>query len=302
VKTSVRKTGWWICLGAAVLCGAGMALAMDRPPYPSVTDRIHTGLMAGRASAGHSLLERRPTLDAAAGRRAEQGAARPHKKRFSDAIPLGLTFPGDDHRYRRTVERMILLRGVAPVTGVLEKWEEHDSAWETLTAGEWDAIGYGTATAQDGWFIFIAILARDLKIRDSPRDIYQAEQFVFGAINAIRRDHDLPDMKLSSNLARVARNHSREMADFNRFAHEGIGGTTPARRVTAAGISYKGVAENITMNNNPEEAMHQAVRDWMDSPGHRKNILDRRFRTTGVGVAVSEDGKYYFTQLFLLPK
>jgi uncharacterized protein YkwD len=302
VKNAARKSGAWICLAVVLLCGVGMAANLDRPPYPTVAARIHTELMAGRKSAGNAILERRATLDAVAERRAEQVAVRPHKKRLQDAAPIGRTFPGDDHLYRRTTERMILLKEIAPVTGVLEKWESLPSAWKSLTQGEWDAIGYGTATANDGWYIFIAILARDLKIRDSPRDIYQAEQFVFRSINAIRRDHDLTDLKLSSNLSKVARKHSREMADFDRFAHEGLGGTTPAKRVTAAGIRYAGVAENITMNNNPEEAMQQAVRDWMDSPGHRKNILDRRFRTTGVGVAVSEDGKYYFTQLFLFDK
>lgn len=279
---------WLICLGAVTLGWAG-----------TVTDRIHTRLMTARESAGNSVLERRSTLDTAASLRAEQIAARPHTKRLSDASALGLTFPGDEHRYRRTVERLILLKGIAPVEGVPEKWKAQSSAWETLIGGDWNAIGYGTAEADDGWFVFTAILAEELAVRDSPNDIRQAEQFVFQSINGIRREQKLIEMKLSSELSAVARKHSREMAEFDRFAHEGLDGLTSAERVAAAGISYSGVAENIVMNNNSDHAMQQAVQDWMNSPGHRKNILHDRFRVTGVGVAVSEDGKYYFTQLFL---
>jgi uncharacterized protein YkwD len=283
-----RYGKWLICLGAVTLGWAG-----------AVTDQIHTRLMTARESAGNSLLERRSTLDTAAILRAERIAARPHTKRLSDASALDLTFPGDEHRYRRTVERLILLKGIAPAQGVPEKWKAQASSWETLTRGEWNAIGYGTARADDGWFVFVAILAEDLAIRDSPDDIRQAEQFVFQSINGIRREQNLIEMELSSELSDVARKHSQEMAEFDRFAHEGADGSTSAERVDGAGISYMGVAENIVMNNNPDQAMQQAVQDWMNSPTHRKNILDDRFHITGVGVAVSEDGRYYFTQMFL---
>jgi uncharacterized protein YkwD len=103
------------------------------------------------------------------------------------------------------------------------------------------------------------------------------------------------------DLAAAARAHSRNMLQHGFFSHADPSGTRPAGRVRAAGMTFQAVAENITMNNNPDTPAAQAVRDWMDSPGHRRNILNDRFRTTGVGLAVSDDGHYYFTQLFLVP-
>ncbi len=280
----------WACLA-----GAGSIPADS----PSVTGRIHVLLMEGRESAGNGSLERRASLDRLAERRAEQVAARPRSRRLQNEEPVGLSISGDPHLYRRTEERLILLKGAPPVEGVLKEWKGYASAWKSLTEGKWDAVGYGTTRAEDGWLVFIAILARDLKVRKGPREIDRAERFVFDKVNEIRKESRLPVLELSSQLSKAARGHSREMAASGRFAHEGIGGTTPADRVEAAGISYRGLAENITMNNNPDAAVLQAVRDWMNSPGHRKNILDPRFRITGVGVAVTDDGKYYFTQLFL---
>ena len=129
----------------------------------------------------------------------------------------------------------------------------------------------------------------------------EKEREVLDRINAIRADRRLPELSLRIELAGVARAHSRDMAEHNFFDHANPSGSRPAGRVRAAGVRFKGVAENITMNNNPETPADQAVRDWMDSPGHRRNILDAAFLETGVGMAVSKDGRYYFTQLFLIP-
>ena len=54
------------------------------------------------------------------------------------------------------------------------------------------------------------------------------------------------------------------------------------------------------MSKGHDDPVNMAVESWMGSKGHRKNILDGGFRQTAVGVAVTEDGTFYFTQLFLL--
>lgn len=55
--------------------------------------------------------------------------------------------------------------------------------------------------------------------------------------------------------------------------------------------------ENVAYNYNYDDPVQVSIEGWMESPGHKKNILGD-FEETGVGIAISEDGKFYITQLF----
>ena len=66
------------------------------------------------------------------------------------------------------------------------------------------------------------------------------------------------------------------------------------------GLTFRALGENIQMNDDPDPAP-TAVRSWMGSPGHKELMLSPNFTETGVGVATSEEGAVYFTQLFLQP-
>ncbi|MBD3868233.1 MAG: CAP domain-containing protein [Acidobacteria bacterium] len=292
-----RKLLRLIVLAAAVCLPAVAA----RSPYPSPEDQIHRRISAARVQAGYSALERRDELDALARNRAAEIAARPADKRLSESMAPGMILQKAGIRYRRALERRILLRNIDQVSGVMEKWKAQATAWRTATTAELDAAGYGTAQADDGWIVFVAILVRDLAVRDSPEEIRAMEQAVLERINAIRTERGLAGLKPVKNLAMVARTHSRNMVDRDFLSHSDPLGTRPAGRVKASGIDFQGVAENITMNNHPDAPAVQAVQDWMDSPGHRRNILNGDFRATGIGLAVSDDGRYFFTQLFLVP-
>ncbi len=272
-----------------------------RSPYPSPEEQIHRKLTAAREQAGRNGLERRDDLDEVARSRAREIAARPPESRLRGATPIEHILEENGVLYCRAVERLILLKNIEPVSGVMEKWQGQSDAWTTYTSSELDAAGYGTARAEDGWVVFVAVMIRGLVLRDSPEERKAMEQEVLDRINAIREDRRLPELRLRKDLADTARAHSRDMAARDYFSHADLTGSQPAGRVRAAGIRFRGVAENLTMNNNPDTPAEQAVRDWMDSPGHRRNILDGAFLETGVGMAVSDDGRYYFTQLFLIP-
>ncbi|WP_346620064.1 CAP domain-containing protein [Blastococcus montanus] len=93
-------------------------------------------------------------------------------------------------------------------------------------------------------------------------------------------------------LAGVARAHSADMRDRGFFDHVNPSGVDPFERARQVGITAR--AENIARGQRDAAAVMEA---WMNSPGHRKNILDCRLRTLGVGVATGAGGPWW-TQLF----
>lgn len=126
----------------------------------------------------------------------------------------------------------------------------------------------------------------------------QMESEVRQRINAIRQQGGLATLRNNEKLAQVARNYSRRMAEQNFFAHVSPQGDTLSDRVKAAKIFYFMVGENLFTSTNIAQPTPAAVEGWMNSPGHRENILRPEFRETGIGVW-RRGNAYYFTQLFL---
>ncbi len=124
------------------------------------------------------------------------------------------------------------------------------------------------------------------------------EQRVFDLINHERANHGVPALVMRSDLCGVARGHSQEMAEYNYLNHENIAGMSAADRLTNAGIAWRTCGENIAYNSGYADPAARAVVSWMESPGHRQNILNEAFTHTGVGVAQGASGTYFFTQVF----
>ncbi|GJD18147.1 Allergen V5/Tpx-1 related [Rivularia sp. IAM M-261] len=118
------------------------------------------------------------------------------------------------------------------------------------------------------------------------------------SINQVRQKDKLQPLKNNERLAEVARKYSKKMAEKNFFSHTGIDGSTLASRVEASGIIYWLVGENLFKGTNLNEPVSIAVEGWLESPGHRANILRPPFNETGVGVWRIKN-TYYITQLFL---
>lgn len=117
-------------------------------------------------------------------------------------------------------------------------------------------------------------------------------------INAIRQQQGLATLRDNQRLAEVARNYSRRMVEQNFFAHVSPQGDTLSDRVKSARIFYLVVGENLFTSTNIPQPTNAAVSGWMQSPGHRENILRPEFRETGVGVW-RRGNTFYFTQLFM---
>lgn len=111
-------------------------------------------------------------------------------------------------------------------------------------------------------------------------------------VNVIRYRHKLPQLAWNEQVAEVARGHSTDMRTHNFFQHISVTtGLDPFDRLKKAGLSYQLAGENIAAGF-PDAI--EAFESWMNSPGHRKNILEKDFRQLGVGVLVE-----YYTQNFV---
>ena len=128
-----------------------------------------------------------------------------------------------------------------------------------------------------------------------PADTVAAyEQEVFDLVNQIREENGLEPFVYNETLAETARAHSQDMIDRNFFDHYNPDGKSPFDRMEANGIRYSMAAENIAAGYPSPEAV---VEGWMNSDGHRANILGG-CEELGVGLALGGSYGYYWTQCF----
>lgn len=126
------------------------------------------------------------------------------------------------------------------------------------------------------------------------------ERRAFELVNAERVARGERPLIWDTELTRMARIHSENMARQNFFAHKGPDSQGLRERSRACGImGFRELAENLAYNKGFADAASSAVVGWMRSAGHRENILNAEFTRSGIGVARSSDGRVYFTQVFL---
>ena len=119
------------------------------------------------------------------------------------------------------------------------------------------------------------------------------EKEVVRLVNEIRAQNGLKPLTYDWQLARVARYKSQDMKNNRYFAHTSPVYGTPAQMIKSFGISYRSMGENIARGQKTPQAV---VDGWMNSSGHRANILSRSFTHIGVGY---EAAGSYWTQLFI---
>ncbi len=130
-------------------------------------------------------------------------------------------------------------------------------------------------------------------------EIESLEQQCLDEINRVRRHSGLTRLDFYEELLPVARDYSRRMAEQNFFSHSDPDGRTVRERVEEADIRWRMVGENLAYSSGYVNPVAASLHGWMDSPGHRRNILDPDFRLTAIGVWIKEDGTVYFTEIFL---
>ena len=155
--------------------------------------------------------------------------------------------------------------------------------------------------------------------------IPELELQIHTLINNYRQSKGLHALAFDPKLTAIAREHSKDMADRNFFAHESPEGKDPTARGKQVGYTChkelgggrysEGIAENISQNSlynsytkttisirydwkTTEELAQSTVLGWIASTGHRQNILTPTYDREGIGVAVATDNKVYITEDF----
>jgi uncharacterized YkwD family protein len=119
------------------------------------------------------------------------------------------------------------------------------------------------------------------------------EQKVVELTNVERAKQGLPALKIDTALSKVARIKSQDMKDRGYFSHTSPTYGSPFDMMKQFGISYSTAGENIAQGQRTPE---EVVNAWMNSPGHRANIMNANFTHIGVGYVASGN---YWTQMFI---
>ena len=156
-------------------------------------------------------------------------------------------------------------------------------------------------------------------------DTRRLEKRTHELVNAERVKRGLQPLEHIDEIGRIARSHSKDMADRNYFGHNSPEGRNATDRAQKGGYDCRkdygshytyGLGENLAtvplfgryraVNGRivsrdwftPEGLAREAVKVWMEREEHRENILNASYDRAGIGVAVAKDGKVYFTQNF----
>lgn len=138
------------------------------------------------------------------------------------------------------------------------------------------------------------------------------EQFIAQQVQALvnheRAQAGCDPLALDPRLTQAAQGHSHDMALSNYFAHVGPDGSNLVSRVAATSYRYRALAENLAAGYQTPEAV---VAGWMESPGHRRNLINCTYTQLGVGYTFQADDapladgggpyRYYWTQVLGLP-
>jgi len=123
------------------------------------------------------------------------------------------------------------------------------------------------------------------------------EARILELVNDARRQAGRSPVTLSNTLLIAARAHSEDMAARRYLSHEGGAGDTPADRVTAVGLDYEEIAEDLLSDGgrDPNALPQRALAIWLASTTPRENLLSAQFRTAAVAIARAVDGSFFVT-------
>lgn len=121
------------------------------------------------------------------------------------------------------------------------------------------------------------------------------EKIIFDAINKARKNNGLDALKVDKTLFKIARLKAQDMVNNSYFSHTSPKYGTPFKMMSDYGITYKVAGENIA--GNPD--LELAVKAWLESNTHKKNILSSSYNYIGIGVSKSDTYGYIIDAMFI---
>ncbi len=176
---------------------------------------------------------------------------------------------------------------------VLREWRRGDAAgYRALLSSEVRDLGIGLdRLGRSPLYVFLyAVPEGDWFARGTSgvRDLDRVRAEMLARVNAARKKAGAQPLRSNSKLDLAAQKHAEDMLARNYFAHESPEKKTVRERATAAGYDWQRIGENIAEG---QFSVDEVMDTWMNSPGHRKNILEPGFRELGVGLALGQTGR-----------
>ncbi len=125
------------------------------------------------------------------------------------------------------------------------------------------------------------------------------EKLIFEISNSFRKKNGISELDYDDIIAETARKHSKDMIDRDFFQHDNPDGLSPFDRMEHDGLIYYYAAENIAAGYDDPMCVTYG---WINSAGHRSNLLNPALTRLGVGVEFGGSCKYYYTQNFYTPR
>ncbi len=125
-------------------------------------------------------------------------------------------------------------------------------------------------------------------------ELNKAEKLTLDLHNKTRKENGLKELCVDPTLTKVAREHSNDMIKKRYFAHNSPDGKSSAKRLKDSGYNWSAMGENIAWGSGSHSNPKSRFKAWMESKGHKVNILNGRYEEVGIGVAsgeLTEDGK-----------
>jgi len=205
---------------------------------------------------------------------------------------------------KKTLRALILTLGILVTTGISSVVYAADTLNYTVKSGDylWKiCVKYEVGVSE-----VLAInpqitnpnqinISQIIKIPNVSED-KKFEKEVVALVNQERSKVGLAPLKDNWELSRVARYKSEDMANKNYFSHTSPTYGSPFDMMKNFGIIYMAAGENIAMGQQTPASVMTA---WMNSAGHKANILSKSFTEIGVGVARNKSGTIYWTQQFI---
>ncbi|MGW3669380.1 CAP domain-containing protein [Streptomyces sp. NPDC005141] len=246
---------------------------------------------SARAAAGSPPVRLDPRLTA---------AARDHARAMAARGLLGSESPDGTSVYQRVTATgyAYLTIGEHLVSGprtpreFVEYCLSAEASRHTLCDPAFDQAGLASVPdPRSGDLYWTALWARPF----SPAGLERTAHEVIALTNAERVSAGLPPLWADTRLTTAAQAHSADMVARDFYAHTSPEGGRPWDRAAAAGCTHRTIGENIACG---QRSPAEVVQGWMNSPGHRANILKRDFAHIGIGLAGGGRAGTYWTQLF----
>lgn len=266
------------------------ARTLTTPPAP--TPNGFLGLVnSTRTATGSPTVSLNPRLTAAAQAHATAMAAQGRlASEGTDGLSVYQRLTAGGYAYLTIGEHLV--SGPRTPAEFVDYCLSDQQARQTLCAPTYSEAGLGHATdPRSGTVFWTALWAHPF----SPGGLRQTATDVIALTNAERAGAGLPPLSPDPLLTNAAQAHSADMVARAFYAHTSPDGGEPWHRAAAAGSTRRSIGENIACG---QRSAAEVVRGWMNSPGHRANILKPGFTHIGIGFVGGGSAGTYWTQLF----